>query len=84
MPTQTKKAWSDSAHERTRAITDHRGGDFWCPDCKLHLKHIAGPFGYMELLDLYDGVLKVVDKSTGEVTLFNNTDELLEAGWVID
>lgn len=84
MTTQTKRAWTDSARERTRAITDRRGGDFWCPDGKLHLKNIARCFGYIDLDDLYDGILKVVDKDTGEVTLFNNTDELLEAGWVID
>ncbi len=84
MHAQTKKMWSDSAREQTRAITDHCGGDFCCPDGKLHLKNIAGRYGYIDLLDLCYGVLKVVDKDAGEEKLFINTDELLEAGWVID
>lgn len=83
-PTQARKNWSESARERTRAITDCHGEDFWCPDEKLHLKNVAGPYGYINLTDLYKGVLKVVDKNTGQVSLFNNTEELLDAGWVID
>lgn len=84
MPTQPKQIWSDSVREQTRAITDHCGGDFCCPDGKLHLKNISGRYGYIDLLDLCCGVLKVVGKGANEETLFNNTDELLEAGWVID
>lgn len=84
MHTQAKKMWSDSVREQTRAITDHCGGDFCCPDGKLHLKNIAGGYAYIDLLDLCNGVLKVVDKDAGEETLFDTTDELLEAGWVID
>jgi len=82
--TQIRKTWPESARERTRAITDHHGEDFWCPDGKLHMKNVAGPYGYIDLTDLYNGVLKVVDKDTKQTSLFNNTEELLGAGWVID
>ncbi len=83
-PTQMRKTWSESARESTRAITDSHGEDFWCPDRKLHLKNVAGTYGYINLTDLHTGVLKIVDKNTGQITLLKDTEELLDAGWVID
>ena len=83
-PKQMQKTWSESARENTRSIIDSHGEDFWCPDGKLHLKNVAGTYGYINLTDLHTGVLKIVDKSTGQITLPKDTEDLLGAGWVID
>lgn len=53
-------------------------------DGQLHLKHVTSAFGTIVGDDLERGVLRVIDKRTGEDTTFASVDALLAAGWVID
>lgn len=53
-------------------------------DGRLHLKHVTSAFGTIVGDDLERGVLRVIDKRTGEDTTFASVDALIAAGWVID
>ena len=76
------RSWSDAAKATTRRLVD--GGEFIPRDDKLHLKHIDSKFGYIAFPDLLNGVLRVVDKRSGEERVFDNVDALIREGWVID
>lgn len=76
--------WSDSIKKQTREMIDSHGMNSILPDLKLHMKNINSCYGYIEIANLLNGVIKVVDKKTGCEFLFKNTDELISAGWVID
>jgi len=79
-----KPTWSDGLVKQTCEMIDNHGMDSILPDLKLHMKNISSRYGYIEMENLLKGVIKVVDKETGCEVLFNNTDELISAGWVID
>jgi hypothetical protein len=53
-------------------------------DGYLHLKHATSSFGTIAEGDLARGVLRVVERQTGEETTFASVEELIAAGWVID
>ncbi len=76
--------WSDSLKKKTCEMIDSHGMDSILPDLKLHMKNMNSCYGYIEIANLRNGVIKVVDTKTGCEFLFKNTDELISAGWVID
>jgi hypothetical protein len=51
---------------------------------ELHMKRANGKFGTMAIEDLRNGIFRVVEKGTGEPTIFTKVDDLIDAGWVID
>ncbi len=73
--------YSDALREETREML------YQMPlthDDHIHMKNEDGSFGKISIFDLIEGKRIIHDKATGEVYNFSNTDQLLEAGWVID
>lgn len=73
--------WSEGLQQETRdAIGEMRIN----PDGKLHFKNHDSRYAFMTAQDLKLGKLSLADKKNGQVSKFADTDELLNAGWVID
>ena len=77
-------SWSDTLKNQTRHSLANNGLDAILADDCLHLKHIDSRFGSMALADLFQGNLKVVDKSTGQPYVFADVEALIEDGWALD
>lgn len=73
--------YSDALREETREML------YQMPlthDDHIHMKNEDGRFGKVSIFDLMKEKKIIHDKATGEAYHFSNTDQLLEAGWVID
>lgn len=53
-------------------------------DDHLHFKNEDGRFGKISIFDLMKNKMLIKDKITGADYHYASTDELIEAGWVID
>ena len=74
-------SYSDALREETREML------YQMPlthDDHIHMKNEDGRFGKISIYDLMDNKKIIKDKRTDDVYYFNSTDQLLEAGWVID
>lgn len=75
--------WSEELKERTRDALS--GLDIIPFDGKVHLKHCDKWYGYILLEDLLDRKYNIYLKSSFEKILyFNNLEEMIQQGWVVD
>ncbi len=72
--------WSNELRDATREAIESALvlGDELC------LKHARGAFGVIAADDINRGAMRVTDRHTGRTRVFEDADELLGAGWVID
>jgi len=54
------------------------------PGGAVALKHVGGAFALLAEDDLLAGTLRLVDRRTGEVSIYPGADALGEAGWALD
>lgn len=74
--------WSEGLQQLTRkAIRDMDVSPY---DGNLHFKHHGKGHAFITAQDLICGKLSLTDKQSGQVFEFENTDELLAAGWAVD
>ena len=77
------EAWSDDLKAQTRDTLERYGLSALL-DGQLCFKHVTSKFGTIAADDLRRGVLRLVDRRSGEVVTFRDADALIAAGWVID
>lgn len=51
---------------------------------KIYLKHIEGKYATLSLENLVSNNFILEDADTGEQTIFQTVEELVEAGWAVD
>lgn len=83
MMVATLKNWSDSIRAQTCTVIEGRS-PVALRRGQLCLKHVDGRFGVIAEGDLWQGVLRVVERGTGEVFGFADANALVAAGWVLD
>ncbi len=81
MTDNSRREWSTGLRNETRqALSDLP----MRPGGHLHMKHIAGGYGWFDLLDLARNRFVLHLKGdAGELT-FADADEIVAAGWAID
>ena len=73
--------WSPELIEKTREMI------FECltaPDNYLCFKQYSGARGRIHFDDLVRQHFKIVDRSSGEETLYETVDDLIKDGWAVD
>lgn len=73
--------WSKNLIEQTK---DSIENCFTAPDNFLHLKNIKGKFGKISQENLIAHSFLIEDKLNDNKYIYDTTDELIAAGWVID
>ena len=73
--------YSDALREATREMLYRMP---LTPDNHIHMKNEDGRFGKVSIYDLMEEKRIIHDKVTNAVYHFTDTEQLLEAGWVID
>jgi hypothetical protein len=82
MGIESMNMWSSDLINVTRAaISEHR---FVPYDDAAHFKNHDSRYGFISVSNILANKLLLIDKKTNRETLYATTDELLEAGWVID
>ena len=76
--------WSEGLKATTFKMINSRGIEFISFDNKLHIKHISSGYAFIKMEDLYNGLLRVVDKTTGAEVVYPNADDLIKDGWAVD
>lgn len=77
----TDRRWSDGLRAQTLEALEMVPA---LPDGKLHMKHIAGGYGCMDLMDLVNYVYALRRDGSDEVLHFADAAAVVDAGWAID
>jgi len=79
--TQTRKTWSDSLLQLTRAVMNL---EFVPATDFIYLKNINGEFGAIKVADWLASRLCVQNRETLAESEFASVDALIAAGWAVD
>lgn len=74
--------WGQQTCEATR--TAFKDGSFNARDQQVHLKHIQGHFGSIDLEKALKGELHVQLKNGMGLVFYKDAEALIQAGWVLD
>lgn len=84
MTSKTLKAskWDESLQDATRTAIEE--GTFHSRGQQVHLKHIQGHFGSIDLEKALRGELHVQLKNDIGLIFYKDVEILIQAGWVLD
>lgn len=80
MNTESKR-WTEGLQEETRQALEEMRIN---PDGKLYFKNRNGGGAYMTAQDLMNRKLTLTDRESGQVSNFEDVEELLDSAWAVD
>ena len=78
----TGEVWSSELREQTRKAVDDF--DFASLGDLVAFKHVDGRFGAITISDLISGRLELTVRRSGDIEMFADAQQLIDAGWAID
>lgn len=75
------KQWSVGLRQTTREILNELP---ILPNGIVHMKHINGGSGTMDMVKILGGVYEIIVRSDATALSFSDIEAVIDAGWVID